>query len=66
MISPQWTAWLLQQFTQSCSGYAVVDFSADAQIGPLFALVLTELACEPNRSVQSEVLHMLIDDDKIL
>jgi hypothetical protein len=44
----------------------VVEFSADHQIGPLLALVLTEPARQANCSVQMMAQHMLIDDGEIL
>src|ERR1035438_6381388 len=66
MVFPQRTARLLQQFAQFCRGYAVIELSADAQIGPLLALVLAEFSREPNQRAQSVVLHMLINDGEIL
>ena len=66
MVSPKWTAWQLQQFAQSCRGYAVVELSTDRQIGPQHTLVLTEPACQANGSLQSVALHMRVDDGEIL
>jgi hypothetical protein len=66
MIPPKRTAGLPQQFAQSCRGYAVVEHSADHQIGTLLALVLAEPARQANGSFQSVALHMLIYDGEIL
>jgi hypothetical protein len=65
IVSPKRTARLLQQFTQSCGGYAVVEFSGNHQIRPLLALVLAEFAREAHRRIQSLVFHMLVDDGQI-
>jgi hypothetical protein len=66
MISLWRPADSLEQFTQSCGCYSVVELSADYQIRTLLALVLAEFAGESHRGVQSMALHMLIDDGKIL
>jgi hypothetical protein len=66
MISPQRTVELLEQFAQFFRGYPMVGFSANGQIGTLLALVLAEPARKANGSLQSMVLHVLIDEGEIL
>jgi hypothetical protein len=66
MFLPKSRARLLQQLAQPSRGYAVVQLSADCQIGSLFALVLAEPARQMNCRVQSVALYMLMDEREIL
>ena len=66
MFLPKSRARLLQQLAQPSRGYAVVQLSADCQIGSLFALVLAEPARQAHCRVQSVALYMLMEHREIL
>jgi hypothetical protein len=66
MIHPERRAQLLQQFAQSRRGDAVVELSADHQIGSVHALSLAKPARQSNRNVRSRLLRIGIEQVEIL
>src|ERR1035438_3548668 len=56
----------LDQFAQSFRCYALVNDSADGQIGTLLALILAKPASEVNGSIQAGTLQLLVEDGKVL
>jgi hypothetical protein len=66
MIFFQRPAGSLEQFAQSFRGNTVVKNSADGQIRPQLALVLTEFTRQSNRGLQAAALHVRMDEVEIL